>query len=386
MANNLPIVLVHGMFGFGADEFGQLRYWGSALDVPSPLLRIEASVGPISSAHDRACELAAQLKGVRVDYGKVHATAQGHERFGRDYRGKALWPEWDEKHPLHLIGHSLGASTGRALQYLLATDYWGWGSSERWIASISSISGPLNGSTAVYYFGADAETGLIPRGAGITPLLRLLELYTADSSQLLDIVYDFDLDHWGYMRREEENLIEYLRRVGQTQFFWGPDNAFYSASLQSAYRDNARWKTFANTYYFSYVAEHTFRLRPGGSYYPSPLMNAILHPPAWYMGSLRFPEPPIPAKDFKSSDWWENDGLVPTFSQRFPHTNGHHPTGKVVTSKTAASEFLAGRWYTQWERGFDHASICATPRYWQRGRQQRFYENLFVRLAELDIR
>ena len=284
-----------------------------------------------------------------------------------------------------MVGHSLGASTIRALQDLLARDYWSWGSSERWIASISSISGPLNGSTAVYYFGTDDKTGLIPRGAGITPLLRLLELYTADTSQLLDTIYDFDLNHWGYTRRENENLIEYLRRIGQSQFFWGPDNAFYSVSLQSAYRDNGRWPTFANTYYFSYVAEQTFRFLPGGNYHPSPLMNAPLQPTAWYIGRKEFEDPPIPTKGFRSSNWWESDGLVPTFSQLYPHSNGQHPAGSRITNKTAASEFLPGRWYTQWERGFDHVSICAAPRYWQRGRQQRFYENLFVRLAALDV-
>lgn len=386
MINSIPVVLVHGMFGHGSDELSKLNYWGSAFEVPSPLSRIEASVGPISSPHDRACELAAQLKGTQVDYGEVHATAQGHERFGRNYRGKAMWPDWDEGRPLHMVGHSLGASTIRALQDLLARDFWSWGSSEHWIASISSISGPLNGSTVVYYFGADAKTGLIPRGAGITPLLRLLELYTADTSQLVDTIYDFDLNHWGYTRREDENLIEYLRRVGQSQFFWGPDNAFYSVSLQSAYRDNARWPTFANTYYFSYVAEQTFRFRPGGYYHPSPFMNAALQSAAWYIGRKEFKEPPIPTEGFRSSSWWENDGLVPTFSQLYPHSNGRHPAGIQITSKTAAAEFLPGRWYTQWERGFDHATICAAPGFWQRRRQQRLYESLFARLAALDIR
>ena len=373
------------MFGFGPGELGALSYWYSALEVPSPLPRLEASVGPVSSPHDRACELAAQLKGVRVDYGEVHSTAHDHARFGRDYRDRALWPDWDEAHPLHMVGHSLGASTIRALQDLLARDFWGWGSSEKWIASISSISGPLNGSTAVYYFGADLKTGLIPKSAGITPLLRLLELYTADTSQVLDNFYDFDLDHWGFSRRPGEDLLSYLRRAGKSTFLWGSDNAFYSASLQSSYRDNGRWATFANTYYFSYVSEKTFRYRPRGYFYPSPLMMAILQLPAWYIGHKQFEVPPYPDNSFTSADWWENDGLVPTFSQQYPHINGRHPVGDVIYSRSASSGFQPGRWYTQWERGFDHGTICSTPRRWQKGRQKRFYKNLVARLAALNI-
>ncbi|MEP3048012.1 MAG: hypothetical protein ABJL55_19745 [Roseibium sp.] len=65
MPNQNPVVFVHGLFGFGPDELGPLNYWGRAFKVPSALnRRYEASVGPVGSAHDRACELAAQIKGL----------------------------------------------------------------------------------------------------------------------------------------------------------------------------------------------------------------------------------------------------------------------------------------------------------------------------------
>ncbi|MFL7839149.1 MAG: esterase/lipase family protein [Candidatus Promineifilaceae bacterium] len=384
MTNQRPVVLVHGMFGFGGQELGEFNYWGSALQVQSPLPLIEASVGPISSAHDRACELAAQLKGGQVDYGEVHADAQGHARFGRTYE-RPLWPDWSAKKPLHMVGHSLGATTIRALHDLLAGDYWGWGSSNQWIASVSSISGPLNGTTAIIYFGADPQTGLLRRKSGISAVLQLIDLYTGLGDKILDSVYDFDLDHWGYERRADEDLISYLRRVGGSNFYWGPDNAFHSVSLQCAYRDNARWTTFPQAYYFAYVTDHTFHLRPGGAYYSSPLMNAALQPVAWNMGRMTFNKSPIPDKNFKSSDWWPNDGLVPTYSQTHPRYGRSHPSGGVITAKTAGSEFSPGQWYTQWERGLDHAAICMAPRFWQRGRQQKFYENLYQRLAALKV-
>ncbi|MCP4627225.1 MAG: hypothetical protein GY850_27495 [bacterium] len=48
-----------------------INYWGAGTEVDSAGLPvIEASVGPVSSFHDRACELAAELKGTHVDYGQ----------------------------------------------------------------------------------------------------------------------------------------------------------------------------------------------------------------------------------------------------------------------------------------------------------------------------
>ena len=134
MSNNHPVILVHGMFGFGPNELEPFNYWGSGLEVPSPLQRIEVGVGPISSPHDRACELAAQLKGVVVDYGEIHSTANGHLRYGHDYSGKGLLDEWNEHQPIHLIGHSLGAQTIRCLQFLLEQDYWGWRCLTSWLS------------------------------------------------------------------------------------------------------------------------------------------------------------------------------------------------------------------------------------------------------------
>lgn len=389
MANELkniqPVVFVHGMFGFGPNELGDINYWGSAFEAPSTLQRFEASVGPISSVHDRACELAAQIKGTIVDYGTTHATANGHEQFGSDFTGRGFMPDWSAEYPIHLIGHSLGAQTNRCLQYLLEQDFWEWGSNERWICSITSLSGALNGSIATYYFGVDEQTGLISRSSGIAPILRLLELYPYLSEGLLENVYDFDLKHWGYERQNSEDLVSYLNRVSKSRFLWESDNGIYSATLQGAYRDNGRWPTFPNTYYFSTITEQTFPIWFNGHHYPSPLMNPALHHTAAYIGSKEFERAPIPMKDFGSREWWENDGLVSTTSQMFPKTNGTHPIGGEFSKHTPNSHFAKGKWYYEWERGKDHGAICVTPRWWQRKWQREFYERLFARLAALEI-
>ena len=79
------------------------------------------SVGPLSSAWDRACELYAQLTGTVVDYGEAHSKAHNHERFGFSYEGRATMGEpWDLKEKINLVGHSFGGATVRLLVSLLA--------------------------------------------------------------------------------------------------------------------------------------------------------------------------------------------------------------------------------------------------------------------------
>jgi len=70
-------------------------------------------------------------------------------------------PKWGDSNgpKVHLIGHSKGAATIRYFQYLLQTGYFdelsGVPKTDRshLIASITCLSGALNGSNGVEYFG-----------------------------------------------------------------------------------------------------------------------------------------------------------------------------------------------------------------------------------------
>ena len=109
-----PIVLVPGFLGSDSHwdvEAIRDRYQSSRFLTTHP--------GPLSSHHDRACELFYSLKGGVVDYGAEHACRCDHARFGRD-EGDGAFPEWDESHPIDLVGHSIGGVTARVLQQLLA--------------------------------------------------------------------------------------------------------------------------------------------------------------------------------------------------------------------------------------------------------------------------
>lgn len=178
-ANNYPIVLVHGFLGFGPEEFQHsgFNYWGGYGDIASymqvyrgPRAVFAAAVGPISSNWDRAADLYAQIKGGCVDYGMAHVRDHGLPGQVQKPPGKcwaadprnnphayplALYPAWDAEHPIHLIGHSQGGTTIRALIELLEN-----GSNEDqgdgelfkggkigWVRSVTTISAPHNGTT-----------------------------------------------------------------------------------------------------------------------------------------------------------------------------------------------------------------------------------------------
>ncbi len=66
MGNKCPVILCYGVFGFDNGEI-PIDYW-SLHAQKSSLLEVHlGSVGPISSFWDRACELIAHIKGLRVD-------------------------------------------------------------------------------------------------------------------------------------------------------------------------------------------------------------------------------------------------------------------------------------------------------------------------------
>ena len=163
--NAMVVLLVHGFGGWSREEMGgKFFYWGAQKDLASELMEADgslcvltASVGPFSSVWDRAVELFYQIKGGRVDYGRAHSHAHKHERYGRTFPG--LYPEWSEERPIHLLGHSMGGLTARALVQLLSQhgrdreeeDVFGDleysdAINERWVRTVTTVACPHDGT------------------------------------------------------------------------------------------------------------------------------------------------------------------------------------------------------------------------------------------------
>lgn len=111
------------------------------------------------SLHDRACEIFYELKGGRVDYGEEHSRYHGHERYGNTFL-KGKYEEWDENHPIILLGHSFGGNTAYTLQNYLEKGIFHEShsnTSAKWVKAVICITAPLNGTLQVYFKGLNAK-------------------------------------------------------------------------------------------------------------------------------------------------------------------------------------------------------------------------------------
>ena len=184
--NKYPIILIHGFLGWGKDELGEINYWGGKNNIEQYLRDkgyevYSVSLGPISSSYDCAIETFYQVKGGQLDYGQAHAEKYSivQQPKGVNYTG--LYPQWDENHPVHILGYSFGGMTSRMLLHLLthsiAKDSTGLPDKSLllgeelsgWVASITTMSSPHNGSTL-----SNIVVNLLPFTDNLLPLADLI--------------------------------------------------------------------------------------------------------------------------------------------------------------------------------------------------------------------
>ena len=167
---NYRYVFVHGLSGWGSYDAvnSVMPYWGMFGGDLMKYLNDKgfecyaASVAPNLSAWDRACELYAQLTGTVVDYGKAHSEEFGHERYGKDFTGKALILSFSSEDKINLLGHSFGGATVRLFASIMEkgsekeiaatpenelSDFFKGGKGD-WIYSITALAAPHNGTSA----------------------------------------------------------------------------------------------------------------------------------------------------------------------------------------------------------------------------------------------
>lgn len=232
---NQAFVLVHGFIGWGREEPviptplpDDLKYWGGFTHDIQQYLRqhdldvYTASVGPISSVWDRACELYGQLAGRTVDYGAVHAAKMGHGRFGKVY-SQPLISGWDETNPnpdkkINLIGHSTGGLDTRLLIHLLEhgcpeeeehhrqhgtlnemSPLFRTDQPKRWVRSLTTLSTLHDGTTLLAAAGRTDEHGAQHPQAFFALLAALVDFSPMPPFSY----YDADMQHWGNLWDEK---------------------------------------------------------------------------------------------------------------------------------------------------------------------------------------
>ena len=383
-----PVVLVHGLLGWGSyDEINSIvPYWGMSTGNIADYLALrgykayEASVGPLSSAWDRACELYAQLTGTRVDYGAAHAAKYGHERYGVDYgQYSKLIPNysWSAVNKINLVGHSFGGATSRLFEDIMAegsdeekaatTDgslspFFQGGKGD-WVYSITALAAPSNGTT------------FIEANEDFTAAVAQL---TTDMAKALGItkykgVYDFQLNQFGIYKNNNETILEALDRVLSSDFLSHNDNAFEDLTIDKAMYINSSIEMQPGIYYFSYYGCRTY-VTPLGNSLPNFRMWAPLKIFAARMGSYfgctagSFQDGYGDAQETVSvtptycgSSWQPSDGMVNVVSGMYPY---HLEDGIVVPDAhltfTYSGKLRTGAWYVMPQEPLDHLGFVGS--------------------------
>ncbi|KAA1468030.1 alpha/beta-hydrolase [Dentipellis sp. KUC8613] len=422
----VPLVIVEGFLGgFGEAIWGDFETHlnGNKLGATKRHVMF-ADVGPVSSLHDRACELYFTIVGGRVDYGEHHASMNGHARFGR-FHDRGLYPEWSAEKPLHFLGHSMGGVTIVALQRMLEEGFFGREQHPDMMLSVTTVCAPFRGSQLVYTLGERTDAAPSVRPLSVGSALAKFVHVMGYLSPLLPKSFDLHADARNLSFREA-SFSTFLRQLWKSEWAESKDATPYDVTFDAADRREANGEGITNerTFYRSYVACMTERSGPSGNTHtPSsaPLSSIPLQAFASTVGSFDFsvlqPSPsflsskPGQAHD-KTSDseatnnfglgdeYWANDGVVPLFSQWHPlacsRTNCHHippppsepadnakeptPTSKIYSPPIALQP---GLWYVKTLPKSHHVSIM--PFWWANQRQIEFWSEMGSWLRQLDV-
>ena len=358
--NRYPVVLLHGMFGFGQQQvteqvvpyFGLWKWHVRKEFENMGIHTVAPSMGPFTSAWNRACEVYAQLVGGTVDYGKAHSEKYGYERYGRTY--EALLPEWgtldDEgkRVKINIIGHSFGGVSGRMLTELMVhgsaeeravTDPEDLsplfaGGHEDWVHSITTLSSPHNGMTSVEG-NVGKWMGQICRG--ICDVMNIVD------TTPLKKIYDLELDMYG-ITPTGKHVIPVLSGIkdGKIKKYLleNEDNIIYDLTLKGAAEVNEKLPMLDNVYYFSYRVGRTVQLF--GNQVPSPLAFPIINVLGFFMGRQH--------QDVPDPSWLKNDMVINTVSAEAP---AGCPSRYVSNDET---DFAPGIWNVFPPKWGDHMS------------------------------
>lgn len=328
---NYNYVWVHGLSGWGSydSQYKLMPYWGM---FGGDLLKYlnkqgyncyAASVAPEGSAWDRACELYAQLTGTVTDYGEAHSERCNHERFGKDFTGKALVPSFSAEDKINILGHSFGGATVRLFTSLMAkgdeaemaktseddiSPFFTGGKAD-WIYSVTTLAAPHNGTTAYNIDKNDPD-------AKTNPIEDMLS----------------NLVSAGTKPKEDSRIPE--------------DYASYDMYIDNALELNDNLALPENIYYFSISCSAT-TMNEDGTYSPiNEKMETLFRSSSALMGAY--------TGETKNGfvideSWRENDGLVNTCSALYPLGQPH--------TEFDAENVKAGTWNVMPIYYGDHMSL-----------------------------
>ncbi|NLL63256.1 MAG: hypothetical protein GX241_03295 [Ruminococcaceae bacterium] len=378
--NDYPILLIHGMLGFGEEEkiYDVIPYYGMLTGSLVKRLRAKGyrayapKVGSVASAWDRACELYACLTGGTVDYGEAHSKRFGHARYGRTY-DKPLIPDWGKDCKIHMFGHSFGGATMRMFVALLAdgceaeraatgddTSPLFMGGKGDWVASITALAAPHDGTTIMH---------AIP---GFIPILKYgVYFIAAFLEKIFKKIYDFGVtDAWDLS--SFSGIMHTIR---------SKDNLFWDLRIDGAAQMAEHVKCYDTTYYFSVPTLGTEK-RADGKIHKAPIMFPILWITGFAMAHYK-PKPNLKNLVNWDESWLHSDGLATYGSSLFPKNDPH-----INWVDADQTNLKKGIWYTMPDADSDHGTIIGgSLKYIGKGKYKIFdayYQEHIDRLMQLD--
>ena len=374
-AERYPTIYVHGLMGWGEHDqiYAVTPYWGLTSDLMPYLTgkgyeSYAASVGPLSSAWDRACELYAQLTGTTVDYGAAHAAEYGHARYGVTY-DKPLFEGWSADKKINLVGHSFGGATIRLFLDILAdgsaeeqaaakaagteVSPFFQGGKANWVYSLTTLAAPHNGTTFLECCGDMTQFA----AEASTAMAKLLGISDFKG------VYDFQLEQFGFYRKDGETVLEALDRVLHSDFLSHNDNVFRDLTIDRALELNDDIEIQPNVYYFSYAGDKTRQSTITGERTSAVDMTPLFVPFANQMCGYY---DQTTAGGFRiDKSWAPNDGLVNTVSALYPTDSAGRcltqsgKTGYVQQDGYSNVDYQPGVWNVMPVRHYDHGNFIA---------------------------
>ena len=356
--NNYPVVICHGLMGWGEQDLIDKKYPHFGLTHEKDLCKhlreqgIEVhrpSLGPVNSGWDRACVLWAYLFGGRVDYGKVHSEKYGHARFGREYPGvmKDLGQDGPHK-KINLFGHSFGGPTVKEICALFV-----YGSEEErngtdpedlsplfagghggLVHTVTTLSGVNNGTTFMTYY--------------------MLVLNSVFATTPVMKYYNFMTQQWGVMPEVEEitgwklqGPLSHHDSIKAYKKNKRLDSVAYEMTVDVVQNDvNPHQLPLPDIYYFAQRADGTVDDGKGGRKPSYDDMCGLCWSAGWLTAKFH-PKKLAKYGVFDDPNWKRCDGFVNIPGQSGPF-NAHSEEADYDT------DFKPGIWYNMpIERG-DH--------------------------------